>query len=79
MPLPSESPAPPDPTAGLADPRSSNQGPDILGTRPEVTSGANPVAASSEGAPGREAEDDPGDEARGLVDPRGEVPEPSAP
>jgi len=79
MSLPSEAPTPPEPTSGLADPRTIRQGPEILEAGPDEAPGGTPEDSSPDQAPAREGEEGPDGGARGLVDPRGDIPEPSAP
>lgn len=74
-----DDPTPPDPTAGLTDPRTIYPGPDFDGPAIGGSTGPNPAPeAESEpdgrGDPDAEAED----EVRGLVDPREETAGPDA-
>ena len=77
--LPSD-PTPPDPTAGLTDPRTSHHAPDILGSGPGAPEPIDDAADAPESEPiERDATEDPAEGARGLVDPRSEIPDPSEP
>lgn len=70
-----DEPTPPDPTAGLSDPRHV-PGPDLFEPAGDSGPGVNPAPEAE--PEGRSADDDPDAGTRGLVDPRSEVPGPDA-